>query len=480
MQIEKNSHKYDFVALGLIVLFMFLYSLISIIKHNHFQTGLDLAVYVQSMWYYTHFLIPHVTFKPINGDVVFADHFTPTLVLLAPLFRVWQDAKLFLIIQSLFFVLGAYPIYIFAKDELKHSLVAISLALTYLIFYATQYALTFDFHPATFAASFLPWIFYALFKRRWNLFIMLGLLAAGCQEDFSLYIAVLGGYLLLTGKNRRVGFLLMLSMLLYFYSVVYYVMPSFRHNFETPTATPILSLYSLNLANIFFNSWVKIHTMLVSFGYLLFLPLLSGSFLLLPLAHFYINYAVPGLEGRWDVYLHYHSQLAAILIFASIIGYRNLIKKNLFFETRLSKSVVAVMILSVSFFFDYQLHLPINTLAKPNFYKNEAWMGDLVLASKQVPENASVMTTQQIFPHLAFRKEIKFYNYSISGEDAFQELAGIDYVVLDTRPNQSVGDYWYSFGNYKELEESVDTLLNQHLFYIYFQKNNALVLKRVV
>src|SRR5258708_19165855 len=84
----------------LILLFGALYSFIAITKYLHYQTGLDLAIYVQTFWFYTHFKLPYVTLYPTFGDLVWADHFSPSLVLLTPLYFLWKDPSALLLFQS--------------------------------------------------------------------------------------------------------------------------------------------------------------------------------------------------------------------------------------------------------------------------------------------------------------------------------------------------------------------------------------------
>ena len=93
----------------LIGLFGSLYSFIAITKYLHYQTGLDIAIYIQSMWFYTHFQLPYVTLYPTYGDLVWADHFGPSLILLTPFYMLWKDPRMLLILQSFIFDPGFAP-----------------------------------------------------------------------------------------------------------------------------------------------------------------------------------------------------------------------------------------------------------------------------------------------------------------------------------------------------------------------------------
>ncbi|MEK6852625.1 MAG: DUF2079 domain-containing protein, partial [Nanoarchaeota archaeon] len=92
---EKYSVKILFA--WIIILFV-LYSMLSIVRHNNFQSGAyDLGLYDQSIWQYSQFQIPYSTIK---NRIVLGDHLALTLPILSPLFWVWDDARMLLIFQA--------------------------------------------------------------------------------------------------------------------------------------------------------------------------------------------------------------------------------------------------------------------------------------------------------------------------------------------------------------------------------------------
>jgi len=77
-----------------------LYSLLSILRHVHFQSGaFDLGIFDQAVYQYSHFLFPYNTIKE---RFILGDHLNLTLPLLAPLFWIWEDVKILLIFQAVF------------------------------------------------------------------------------------------------------------------------------------------------------------------------------------------------------------------------------------------------------------------------------------------------------------------------------------------------------------------------------------------
>ncbi len=100
----------------LILLFGLLYSLYSVVRHLRLESLIfDLGVYDQVIWLASRG-------KPLFSSILEAhpwgDHFTPTLLLLAPLYWIWDNAVILLLFQAFFASFGAYPIYLLAKKKI--------------------------------------------------------------------------------------------------------------------------------------------------------------------------------------------------------------------------------------------------------------------------------------------------------------------------------------------------------------------------
>lgn len=436
--------------------FAFLYSFISLIKHWHFQTGLDLAIYNQTLWFYSHFKLPNVTLYPTFGRLVWADHFTPTLAILAPLYAIFPRAETLLIIQSLFFTFGVIPLYLIAKEKSKNTFFSLAIGLSYLLFFGSQFALTFDFHAATFGASFIPWILYAMEKSRWKIFYLLTVLALGAKEDMALTILSLGIFMLFKSKWRKMGLAINALAIAYFVVVVFLIIPSISVGMEKEYLSRIFPA-SLSGWPGFLFSPTKLKTLFLSFASFGFLPLLAPVTWVFFLVHFGYNFLGP--SGRGDIYMHYRITLAPLLTYAAVYGAGNL-KKYLSASPvfKLSGGVLIIAILSLQYF----LHLPFNTLAKRDFYRQKSWMVDNEKLIKMVPSEVSVSTQNHLAPHLSGRERLYYFP------------AKEDYVLLDLHLNQSPVNWWASptpeegrkiiegwikKGEYRVVEQSVDTIL---------------------
>lgn len=466
--VNKFLHKH---AVWLIITFFsIIYSFVAVTKHNHFQTGLDFGIYVQTFWNYIHFKIPRVTFYPTYGDIVWTDHFTPSLVLLAPFYLIWEDPSILLILQSVLFVFGGYPIYLLAKDRLKNIFLALAIVFAYLIFLGTQFALTFDFHAATYTAIFLPWIFYFLFKSRWRPFLFLMIIAMGAKEDIPLLLASVAFYLFITKKNTKMGLFLLFLNLTYFFLVTKMIMPGLSIFSAKVFDTPEFPHTLVEWFGLLFDSPVKIRTMLLTLGSFAFLPLLSGWFLIVAVTHFFINFFSHQFTGRWDIFLHYRVHLGSILSFGAILGIERIINIKLLQKKKkiLSLSFVLIIIMA-SLSLDWLLHLPLNTLFKKQFYTYDLWMHDNEEVIKKIPKEAYLLTQNNLAPHVANRKNLYYYP---------KNLDKADFIFLDLHKNQPIINTWLG-GTVDSLQREVAQLLGRKTFAVYYQKGDAILLQRV-
>lgn len=457
-----------YVIFVLIFCFGFLYTFIAITKYLHYQTGLDLAIYVQSMWYYTHFQLPYVTLYPTYGDLVWADHFSPSLMLLTPFYFLWKDPRTLLILQSFIFVAGALPIYWFAKEKLQNNLLALALAFVFLTYFGVQFPLTFDFHVGTMAASFMTWILWTMFKEKWKTFFVLCVIASGFKEDMPLYIAAISIYLILARRNWKLGFIMFFLFFGYAYMVTEKIMPTLAHQAAKTFSLSYFSLRPDYIESVFFDSPIKINTMFMSFSDVLFLPFLSEYFLLLPIAHFFINFSNPSFPGRWGIYLHYRGYSAAMMVYGAMFGYLFLIRKwPDIFNTILAKRILAMFFIFNALLFDVFLHLPLNVLSKSQFYYKESWIHDNNEVIKRIPPDAYVLTNNNLAPQVAYRKNIFYYP---------QNIDKADYIFADLHPNQPSINFWLTEPTYQDFVNEIKVLLDTKDFKVIYRSHDAILL----
>lgn len=457
----------------IIAFFASLYSFIGIVKYDHYQTGLDLAIYVQQYFFYTHGKLPFVTLYPTLGDLAWADHFSPSLVLLTPFYFLWRDPKILLILQPFIYLTGAYAIWSVAKEKLKNTFLAYALSIAFCLFFGVQFPLTFDFHEATMAAATIAWLLWAMEKKKWWYLAVLSVIGAGFKEDMPLYIFSLGIYLVLARRNWKLGSIMAALSISYFLYITKIIMPGISHIGVKVESTTFFSLSPSYLFSVFFSSPIKIHTIILCLASFLFVPLLSGWFILLLLAHFFINFADPNFPGRWGIYLHYRGYVGAILSFGFIYGYLKLQKlfPNIFAKNK-SKIIFGILLLLDSMLMDVALHLPLNTLSKSQFYYTEKWIKDNNYIVSKIPGDGILLTQNDLTPQVSFRQYVYYYP---------QHVNEAKYIFLDLHPDYGLEaiDFWLSGSNEGKVVNSVQSLLFHKKYKIIQKAGDAILMERI-
>src|SRR5215213_3882138 len=195
---ERHLAVTDSVLLGgMITLFIGSFVWLTWLTHARFGTfGFDLGIFDQGVWLLSRFQDPFVT---IRGLTLFGDHASYILLLVAPLYWLWADPRLLLLLQVVGLAVPAVSMYLIGTRRLGSPLAGLSVAAAYLAFPALQWAAIWSFHPETLAAGFLGLAALAADRQRWPPMAIWLLLALLCKEDVGLVVAGFGALLWLTG-----------------------------------------------------------------------------------------------------------------------------------------------------------------------------------------------------------------------------------------------------------------------------------------
>jgi uncharacterized membrane protein len=191
-------------------------------QHAAFQTGLDLSGYTQVMWNISRGAGFTTSLGPAN---YLTNHFSLLLLLIAPLYALWPDARTLMAIQSLALTITIIPAYLILRQ--RHPLLAPALVVAFVFSPLLHQTILTEFHGIMLAAPFLAWAFYAMYTRRTVLlFITLGL-ALLAREDVGLFVASFGLFMLIFRKGQRlIGLALIALGALWVILVINWVMPS--------------------------------------------------------------------------------------------------------------------------------------------------------------------------------------------------------------------------------------------------------------
>ena len=171
------------------------FSVLAILRHRAFGTGrFDLGNMTQAVWSTANGDVLSVT--DVHGEQIsrLGAHFDPILVLLAPLWWLWPDPELLLVVQAAVVASGALPVYWLGLKHLGAAWPAAALALAYLLSAPVQWLTVSDFHPVAFACPLLLFAWWHLDEGRLWAFALFAAAAIMTKEHVGLAVAAMGAW----------------------------------------------------------------------------------------------------------------------------------------------------------------------------------------------------------------------------------------------------------------------------------------------
>jgi uncharacterized membrane protein len=182
------------------------FAALAVLQHLAFRTGrFDLGNLVQAVWSTAHGHFLAVT--DLEGRQIsrLGAHFDPLVAAFAPLWWVWPDASLLLVVQAFAVALGAVPVFLLARKHLGSDWAGLGFALAYLLYPATQWLVLDDFHPVALAAPLLLLAFWWLDEDRLLPFALAAGLACLSKEHVGLTVAAMGIWYAISRGRVRAG-----------------------------------------------------------------------------------------------------------------------------------------------------------------------------------------------------------------------------------------------------------------------------------
>ncbi|MDT4986940.1 MAG: hypothetical protein QOI74_1034 [Micromonosporaceae bacterium] len=191
------------VALGVIsTVAATIYAACSFNRYLMLRAGTyDLVIFDQAVRSYSRGHLPVAIVKGVHngfgpGFSVLGDHFSPILVLLAPLYWVYDGPQTLLVAQAMLFAAAIGPLWILVRRELG-TVAAYCVVGAYAVSWPIVAAVDFDFHEVAFAPLIMAVLFERLSAYRhgtgrwWHLALPCAALVL-VKEDLGLLVATLG------------------------------------------------------------------------------------------------------------------------------------------------------------------------------------------------------------------------------------------------------------------------------------------------
>ena len=310
-----------------IVAYAVLLTALALRKHAALEShGSDLGIFVNLFWNLTHgggwqsgMLERHF----------FGEHFSPLLILIAPLYRVWPAPECLLAVQSAALALAAWPIYQLARARLGHGAGLVAMY-AYFVYPPLLGVALHDFHEVALAVPLLGFAIWWLHQGR-TLPVLLALAATVlCKEELALTAAAFGFYWTLARRDWKIGISLFVAGLAVFLLLAGAVLPAFRG--EPLPFADRYSQFSGGLGEILGHArqdpaWLLAACWSADKGlYLLdllrplgFLPLLAPLECLPALPTLARN-LFSNHEPQFSIYFHYPAPMIPFLFAATIAG----------------------------------------------------------------------------------------------------------------------------------------------------------------
>ncbi len=433
----------------IIVLFFLSYLIImtsvSILRHLAFQThAFDLAIFDQAVW---STLKGKILFSSFKGNIcLLGDHMSPILILLAPFYWFWNDARILLLIQACVASLCFFPLSLITQEKLGKGIFPVLFAFALYFYQPFRHSVRAEFHPELIANSILFFAFYFLIKKNWTAFFISLILSVLCKENMYGITFMLGIYLCLE-KRFRAGL-----------AVV--VMSLFAFLLTTKVLIPHLSgshyFYGANYQYLISGSWGSHAPLIVQpaslfeYIYKIFLPLAFLSFfhaqtliLTFPILFQNILSRNPTMHS---MAFQYTSGLTPFVFISAVFGTWELLMWG--GKSGNEKWLRPIIIISILVF-------SLILAGKPerryfyNFKRGIDSHTNLIRETiKKIPEYLSVVTNENLAPHLSHRFQIgQFEDYQRALYGTTYAFINVDLVILDRRFTQ--GDFDKEIGKVK-------------------------------
>jgi uncharacterized membrane protein len=430
------------IGLGLVLaVFVGVFTAQTWALHRHFGTyGFDVGIYDQGTWLLSRLHAPFVTVRGLN---LFGEHASYILVLVAPLYRLWADPRLLLLLQAIALALPAWVVYRLGARHLGNPAAGLAVGVAYLAFPAMQWALDWQFHPETLAAAFLALAALAADDRRYRLMTLWLGLALLCREDVGLVVAGFGGLLLLTGQ-RSIGRRVLLAGLIWWVLATFLFIPwangrqtnLFELNYGITGVGPIALLKALPsmtgraLATALSNQGLGY--LLLVLVPLLGLPLLAPKALLPVAPALFLNLAAIPPEQH-QIRYQYLATSAPFLAIAAVAGLRVVAsRRRALLAPALIALVLAALVMDQRFGPTPWSHNKIVASASPADQARNR-------AVAMIPDGAPVSAQFNLVPHLSHRVKIfefpnpfRAANWGLNGDvHTASDQQALRWVVVD-------------------------------------------------
>jgi len=412
------------------------FSYYTVQNHRCLRTSsFDLALENNVVWNALHGFKLLVS-SPLNGPDYshFGFHATFFAYVIALIYAFHQDPETLLVLQAVIIAAAAFPLFFYARRHIGAA-AACLLACAYLLYAPVHGSNLYDFHYPPLAALFLWSTLFFVDSGRYKLAAIAVLLSLSIREDFSIGVAIIGAFFILTGTKPKQGMVLMLIGVAYFTVMKFILMPQAlggasaftyvyknlqpagEHGFsgilKTIFANPIYTLSTLLKQD-------KLVYFLQIMAPLAFLPLRRPSGWLFIIPGFLFTLLSTGYNPVIQISFQYTAHWTVYIFIAVVVTLAWLARPRYPGDCegpvrkRAWLAAIALAILSTSYQHGalFQQNTVRGGFVKYNFTRSEQDRENyrmLYSLINRVPKMAKIASTENIVPHVSSRP----YSYTL-------------------------------------------------------------------
>ncbi len=419
--------------------YVLVFGTLSLLRHDSFHSGgYDLGVFDQTVWNSLHGRLLERSIT-IDASISLAEHFSPILLALVPLYAVWSDVRTLLILQTLALALSALPLYWFARQKLGAPL-ALVVAAAYFLSPALQSVNLFEFHEIALATPLLMFAIYFLLRHRDAPFLICLGLALITKEEVAFIVAAFGVYIFLARRQRALGAGLVVLGVAWAAATLLWIIPAFRDAVHGTTYLYAnrYAYLGASVTEIVRNAITqpglvlqhllvpgKIEFVLQLLVPLVLLPLVGLDIFAMTLPTFgYL--LLTDFPANYSIRFQYTAPLLPFIFFAAVVGAARLLRSPRGSSRATARQALLAALIGVASSANYlfQSPGPLGGYFDSTQYAITAHtqLGHRLI--DQIPADASVMADSNLAPHLTDRR----YAYQTS---VVPDLRKIDYLLAD-------------------------------------------------
>ncbi|MCP8320577.1 MAG: DUF2079 domain-containing protein [archaeon] len=408
-------------------LFVAFFSIFLAQNHNIFNTyAWDLGIFDQVLWSTLHGRPFYYTLEPFWSQYnnFLATHFSPILVLVLPFYALYPKPETLFVVHSVIIALGAIVAYKLSQLVLKNDKHALIFSMLYLLNPLVVGQAFSSLHLEDFFMTSMMFTIYFFIKRDWWKYFFCLALTLMTIEYAAIPLIFFGITMLLMinkwgspswGVKFLIPLITIVSSLLYFALAQHMrltlglIEVNIHQEWRILGANSIVEVPLKIIENpiaalnaLSYDFFYKIWYLLMIFAPVLFLPLLKPTYLL-PTLPWLVIALFSNYPAYYVIFTYYPAFVAPYIFLATIYGFRKITKSKKPKIVNLKKLLSLTMLITIILFSFMTISRiePMSRLSGANFQHVTKLHGILGL----VPDNASILAQDNIFPHVSGRFE---------------------------------------------------------------------------